>query len=59
VRAGVALEREESGNRVARLTPVEVIEVLRAASFRPIVADRYAMYYRHEPGWVFRALRAC
>jgi len=56
VRAGVALEREESGNRVARLTPVEVIEVLRAASFRPIVADRYAMYYRHEPGWVFRAL---
>ncbi len=56
VRAGVALEREESGNRVARLTPAEVIEVLRAASFRPIVAERYAMYYRHEPGSVFRAL---
>ena len=56
VRAGVALEREESGNRVARLTPAEVTEVLRPASFRPVVAERYAMYYRHEPGWVFRAL---
>lgn len=56
VRAGVALEREESGNRVARLTAAEIIEVLQAASFRPIVAERYAMYYRHEPGSVFRVL---
>lgn len=56
VRAGVALEREESGNRVARLRPAEVAEVLRTAGFRPIVTERYAMYYRHEPGWVFRAL---
>lgn len=56
VRAGVALEREEAGNRVARLTSAEVIEVLRAAGFRPVVAERYAMYYRHEPGSVFRAL---
>jgi glycosyltransferase involved in cell wall biosynthesis/SAM-dependent methyltransferase/uncharacterized protein YbaR (Trm112 family) len=56
VRAGVALDREESGNRVARLTPAEVAGVLRTAGFRPIVMERYAMYYRHEPGWVFRAL---
>jgi glycosyltransferase involved in cell wall biosynthesis/uncharacterized protein YbaR (Trm112 family)/SAM-dependent methyltransferase len=55
VRAGVALERE-SGNRVARLTPAEVAGVLRTAGFRPIVMERYAMYYRHEPGWVFRSL---
>ncbi len=54
--AGVALEREEAGNRVARLTPAEVVEVLRATGFRPIVAKRYAMYYRHEPGAVSRAL---
>jgi SAM-dependent methyltransferase len=52
VRAGVALEREESGNRVARLTPAEVAGVLRTAGFRPIVTERYAMYYRYEPGWV-------
>jgi SAM-dependent methyltransferase len=56
VRAGIALEREESGNRVARLTPTEVAGVLRTADFRPIVTERYAMYYRHEPGWVFRSL---
>ena len=56
VRAGVALEQEESGNRVARLTTSEVVEVLRAAGLRPVVAERYAMYYRHEPGRVFRAL---
>ena len=54
--AGVALEREEAGNRVARLTPAEVVEVLGATGFRPIVAKRYAMYYRHEPGAVSRAL---
>ena len=56
VRAGVALDREEAGNRVARLTPAEVVEVLRGAGFRPIVAKRYAMYYRHEPGSVSRVL---
>lgn len=56
VRAGVALDREESGNRVVRLMPAEVAELLRTAGFRPIVTERYAMYYRHEPGWVFRVL---
>lgn len=56
VRAGVALEHEDSGNRVERLSPAEVVEVLQSARFRPIVAKRYAMYYRHEPGLVFRAL---
>lgn len=56
VRAGVALDREESGNRVARLTPAEIIEVLGPVGLRPVVAERYAMYYRHEPGLVFRML---
>jgi ubiquinone/menaquinone biosynthesis C-methylase UbiE/uncharacterized protein YbaR (Trm112 family) len=56
VRAGAALEREASGNRVARLTAAEVTEVLRTAGFRPIVTERYAMYYRHEPGRVFQLL---
>jgi glycosyltransferase involved in cell wall biosynthesis/SAM-dependent methyltransferase/uncharacterized protein YbaR (Trm112 family) len=56
IRAGLALEREEAGNVVARLTRNEVVDVLRAARFQPLVAQRYAMYYRHDPGWVFRAL---
>lgn len=55
-RAGLALDREVAGNRVARLAIVDVLEVLRGAGFRPIVAQRYAMYYRHEPGVVFAAL---
>jgi SAM-dependent methyltransferase len=56
VRAGLALEREEAGNRVARLSPGEVVDILGQAGFRSLVAQRYAMYYRHEPGWVFRAM---
>lgn len=56
VRAGMALDREEAGNAVARLTTNGVVELLQSNGFRPLVAERYAMYYRHEPGWVFRAL---
>lgn len=56
VRAGVALDREEAGNAVARLGTSEVVDILRSAGFRPLVAKRYAMYYKHEPGAAFRAL---
>ena len=56
VKAGLAMDREEAGNRVGRLDPSEVGEELGNAGFRTIVAERYAMYYRHEPGSVFRAL---
>lgn len=56
VRMGLALKREEAGNLVARLTPAEVVEAVRVAGFRPLVARRYVMYYRHDPGSVFRAL---
>jgi SAM-dependent methyltransferase len=56
VRAGVALEREESGNRVARLNTKDVVAVLSQEGFRPLVAERYAMYYRHQPGPMSRAL---
>jgi SAM-dependent methyltransferase/uncharacterized protein YbaR (Trm112 family) len=50
VRLGVALEREEAGNRVARLQPPAVSGALQSAGFRVVRADRYAMYYRHAPG---------
>lgn len=56
IRAGFALEREDAGNAVIRLTPAEVIRALRSAGYSPLVAERYAMYYRHEPGPVLRAL---
>jgi SAM-dependent methyltransferase/uncharacterized protein YbaR (Trm112 family) len=56
VRAGISLEREEAGNRVARLDPADVIGTLRDAGFESVVADRYAMFYRHEPGRIFGLL---
>jgi ubiquinone/menaquinone biosynthesis C-methylase UbiE/uncharacterized protein YbaR (Trm112 family) len=54
VRFGVALEHEESGNRVARLSLAEVTDALAARGFQPLVAERYAMYYRHVPGAAMR-----
>jgi ubiquinone/menaquinone biosynthesis C-methylase UbiE/uncharacterized protein YbaR (Trm112 family) len=56
VRAGVALDREEAGNAVVRLGTSEVLDILRSAGFRPLVARRYAMYYKHQPGAAFRVL---
>jgi ubiquinone/menaquinone biosynthesis C-methylase UbiE/uncharacterized protein YbaR (Trm112 family) len=58
VRAGVALEEEEAGNRVARLAPQLVEAELERHGFRTVRSDRYAMYYRHEPGRVARLLSA-
>jgi SAM-dependent methyltransferase/uncharacterized protein YbaR (Trm112 family) len=56
VKLGLALEREEAGNRVARLTLSELERSLHEAGFRLVRAERYAMYYKHEPGSVFNAL---
>ena len=56
VRLGVALEREEAGNRVARLDPSEIASALTSFGFRIVRAARYAMLYRHEPGLPSRAL---
>lgn len=56
VRLGLALEREEAGNRVARLQPGGVRAALEAAGFRVVRAERYAMYYKHAPGRVSRWL---
>jgi SAM-dependent methyltransferase len=50
VRLGIALDREEAGNRVARLQPGAVSAALESAGFRVVRADRYAMYYSHVPG---------
>ena len=56
VRLGLALETEDAGNRVARLDPAEVAAFLVAQGFVTLRAERYAMYYPHRPGTVFRFL---
>jgi SAM-dependent methyltransferase/uncharacterized protein YbaR (Trm112 family) len=56
IRLGLALERETAGNPVARLRPEAVAAALRSEGFRVVLADRYAMYYRHTPGWAMSFL---
>jgi len=56
VRLGLALEREEAGNPVARLDLDEVTTALRGHGFRVVEAHRYGMYYRHHPGSVSHLL---
>jgi SAM-dependent methyltransferase len=56
VRLGIALEIEEAGNRVARMEPSEVVAFLEARGYVILRAERYAMYYPHRPGSVFRFL---
>lgn len=56
VRLGVALEVEEAGNRVVRFTPVELERELRVGGFRVVRSQRYAMYYKHEPGHLIGTL---
>jgi SAM-dependent methyltransferase len=50
IRLGIALDREDAGNRVVRLEPVAVASALESAGFHVVRADRYAMYYHHVPG---------
>jgi ubiquinone/menaquinone biosynthesis C-methylase UbiE/uncharacterized protein YbaR (Trm112 family) len=56
VRAGLSIEEEEAGNRVARMTIDEIEAELEPAGFEIVEAQRYAMLYRHEPGLPSRAL---
>jgi uncharacterized protein YbaR (Trm112 family) len=56
VRLGYALEREEAGNPVRRLTLAELVAALGSHGFRTVESHRYAMYYRHKPGRVMHTL---
>jgi ubiquinone/menaquinone biosynthesis C-methylase UbiE len=56
VRFGLALEREEAGNRVARLVAAETAAILESKGFDVVRADRYAMYYHHVPGRMMELL---
>ena len=56
MRLGLALETEEAGNRVARMDPRDVAVFLEARGYRVLRAERYAMYYPHNPGRIFEIL---
>ncbi len=56
VKLGIALEKEESGNVVARLRPSDVSAQLARLGFRTLSRGRYLMYYSHEPGRLFGLL---
>lgn len=54
VRFGIALKTEDAGNRVERVTTNEVTACLNDHGLDVVGVDRYAMYYKHEPGWAMR-----
>ncbi len=56
VRLGLALEREEAGNVVARLRPANVVREITRNGFEIVNIERYAMYHKHEPGRLIWAL---
>jgi SAM-dependent methyltransferase len=55
VRLGLALAREEAGNRVARLRADDALAAFSGAGF-DASARRYLMHYGHEPGTAMRAM---
>lgn len=50
VRLGLSVEREEAGNRVARLEAAPTRSILESLGFHVVQSERYAMYYHHVPG---------
>ncbi len=58
VKLGISEVQEEAGNRVERVDPDEIVLTLRAGGLEILGAERYAMYYRHEPGPAVRLLSA-
>jgi SAM-dependent methyltransferase len=54
--AGIALHEEPAGNRVERLDPSQVEDAMRAAGLTVVGSERYAMFYRQDPGPLMRLL---
>lgn len=53
---GIAEAEEEPGNAVGRMTLPAIAGRLEADGFRLTTSRRYAMFYRHRPGWPSRFL---
>jgi SAM-dependent methyltransferase len=49
IRAGIAGEFEDAGNRVERVTVDELRAELHRRGFDVVHAERYGMFYRHAP----------
>lgn len=58
VTVGIATSVEDAGNRVERLNMDDLIEILEGDGLRVTRAQRYALFYRHEPGPVARLMSA-
>lgn len=50
VKLGIALQEEDAGNRVERVTAQQIATCLSHHGLHVAGVDRYAMYYQHEPG---------
>lgn len=50
VKVGISIEEEEAGNRVERVSAHQIADCLTQHGLHVVGADRYAMYYKHEPG---------
>jgi SAM-dependent methyltransferase len=55
-RLGIAESIEEAGNDVMRLTVTDVVRTLEQEQLRVTTAERYGLFYRHEPGAPSRVL---
>lgn len=53
---GISGDVEEAGNRVERVVSAELEAELRHRGFHVVRRQRYAMFYRHEPGRTSRVL---
>jgi hypothetical protein len=56
VKLGKAQEIEDAGNRVAHLGPAQIARFLEQHGFHVVESQRYAMVYKHHPGWVIKTL---
>jgi SAM-dependent methyltransferase len=54
--AGIALREEPAGNKVERLAPATVHAAMEAGGLRVIGTQRYAMFYRQDPGRFMRLM---
>lgn len=50
VKVHLSIEYEDAGNRVERMQMEQIIRTMEDGGFRVVVAERYAMRYRHDPG---------